>query len=104
MPAAHLARNLESMGFFPLTFAVFGILADKDIDGVIGHMKGVVDHWICCSLPGPRGSSAEDIEVRLRRAGIEDRTDARAGDRQQRCSRPDAVRGACAGPQQGRRE
>ena len=49
--AAHLARNLDSMGFFPLTFAVFGMLADKDIDAVIGHLKGNIDHWICCSLP-----------------------------------------------------
>jgi dihydrofolate synthase/folylpolyglutamate synthase len=77
--AAHLARNLESMGFFPRTFAVFGILADKDIEAVIGHMKAVVDHWICCSLPGPRGSSAEDLAARLRAAGVEDRIDAKAG-------------------------
>jgi dihydrofolate synthase/folylpolyglutamate synthase len=77
--AAHLARNLESMGFFPRTFAVFGILADKDVDAVIGHMKAVVDHWICCSLPGPRGSSAEDLAARLRAAGVEDRIDAKAG-------------------------
>ena len=77
--AAHLVRNLQSMGFFPLTFAVFGMLADKDIDAVIGHMKGVVDHWICCSLPGPRGSAAEDLAARLRAAGVEDRRDAKAG-------------------------
>jgi dihydrofolate synthase/folylpolyglutamate synthase len=77
--AAHLARNLESMGFFPYTFAVFGMLADKDVDAVIGHMKGVVDHWICCSLPGPRGSSAKDLAMRLRAAGIEDVVDAKAG-------------------------
>ena len=77
--AAHLARNLESMGFFPLTFAVFGMLADKDIDAVIGHMKGVVDHWICCTLPGPRGSSADDLATRLRAAGIADVVDRKAG-------------------------
>ncbi len=77
--AAHLARNLESMGFFPRTFAVFGMLADKDIDAVIGHMKGVVDHWICCTLPGPRGSSAQDLAARLRAAGIEDVVDRKAG-------------------------
>ena len=67
------------MGFFPVTFAVFGMLADKDIDAVIGHMKRVVDHWICCSLPGPRGSSAQDLAARLRAAGIEDVVDAKAG-------------------------
>ena len=77
--AAHLVRNLQSMGFFPLTFAVFGMLTDKDVDAVIGHMKGVIDHWICCSLPGPRGSTAQDLAARLRAAGVEDRKDARAG-------------------------
>jgi dihydrofolate synthase/folylpolyglutamate synthase len=77
--AAHLARNLQSMGFYRLTYAVFGMLADKDIDAVIAHLKGVVDHWICCSLPGPRGSSAQDLAARLRAAGVEDRQDARAG-------------------------
>ena len=77
--AAHLARNLDSMGFFPETFAVFGMLVDKDVDAVIGHLKKVVDHWICTSLPGPRGRSAEDLAARLRQAGIEDRDDARAG-------------------------
>ena len=77
--AAHLARNLQSMGFFEATYAVFGMLSDKDIDAVIGHLKDSVDHWICCSLPGPRGSAAEALAVRLRAAGIEDRDDARAG-------------------------
>ena len=32
--AAVLAQNLDSMGFFPRTFAVFGMLRDKDVDGV----------------------------------------------------------------------
>ncbi|MBA3478009.1 MAG: bifunctional tetrahydrofolate synthase/dihydrofolate synthase [Lautropia sp.] len=77
--AAHLARNLESMGFFPRTFAVFGMLSDKDIDAVIGHLKGAIDHWICCTLPGPRGSSSEHLAARLRAAGIEDRVDVRRG-------------------------
>jgi dihydrofolate synthase/folylpolyglutamate synthase len=77
--AAHLVRNLQSMGFFARTFAVFGMLSDKDIDAVIRHMQGAVDHWICCSLPGPRGSSAQDLAARLRAAGVEDKVDARAG-------------------------
>ena len=77
--AAHLVRNLQSMGFFERTYAVFGMLSDKDIDAVIAHLKGAVDHWICCSLPGPRGSAAQDLAARLRAAGVEDRSDPRAG-------------------------
>jgi dihydrofolate synthase/folylpolyglutamate synthase len=33
--AAHLAANLDNMGFFPETYAVIGMLADKDIDATI---------------------------------------------------------------------
>ncbi|MGE0801024.1 MAG: bifunctional tetrahydrofolate synthase/dihydrofolate synthase [Lautropia sp.] len=77
--AAHLARNLEQMGFFPRTFAVFGMLSDKDIDQVIARMKPVVDHWICCDLPGPRGCRGDELVARLRAAGVADEQDPRAG-------------------------
>jgi len=68
--AAHLAANLDNMGFFPYTFAVFGMLADKDIDATIAHLRSRVDHWLCVDLPGPRGSSAADLAARLRKAGV----------------------------------
>jgi len=68
--AAHLARNLESMGFFRRTWAVFGMLADKDVDAVIAHMKPLVNRWICCSLPGPRGGDAQWLAGRLHAAGV----------------------------------
>jgi len=68
--AAHLAANLDNMGFFPYTFAVFGMLADKDIDATIAHLRSRVDHWLCVDLPGPRGTSAADLAARLTKAGI----------------------------------
>lgn len=68
--AAHLAANLDNMGFFPETYAVFGMLADKDIDRTIAHLRGRVDHWICVDLPGPRGSAAQSLVDRLHAAGI----------------------------------
>ncbi len=68
--AAHLAANLDNMGFFPYTFAVFGMLADKDIDATISHLRSRVDHWLCVDLSGPRGSSAADLAARLRKAGV----------------------------------
>jgi dihydrofolate synthase/folylpolyglutamate synthase len=58
------------MGFFPYTFAVFGMLADKDIDATISHLRSRVDHWLCVDLSGPRGSSAADLAARLRKAGV----------------------------------
>ena len=64
--AAVLEKNLGNMGFHPYTYAVFGMLADKDIEGVVRHMVGRIDHWFCGGLPGARGVSAEALEARVR--------------------------------------
>jgi dihydrofolate synthase/folylpolyglutamate synthase len=45
-------------------------MLDKDIDGVIGHLKGVVDHWCVTDLPLPRAASSEQIQEKLLAAGI----------------------------------
>ncbi len=64
--AAVLEKNLGNMGFHPYTYAVFGMLSDKDIEAVVKHMAGRVDHWFCASLPGPRGLSGEQLAERVR--------------------------------------
>lgn len=69
--AGVLAENLGSMGYHPETWAVFGMLGDKDVEGVIGLMRKRIDHWLLADLPGPRGLSAEELAVRLRAAGVE---------------------------------
>ena len=63
---AHLAANLDGMGFFPYTYAVFGMLGDKDVAGAVAHLRERVDHWLCVDLPGPRGTKAEDLARILR--------------------------------------
>jgi len=68
--AAHLATNLEQMGFFPSTWAVFGAMGDKDIDGIVAAMAPVVSHWITVSLPGERAATGEALAARLRANGI----------------------------------
>ncbi|GHT97398.1 bifunctional folylpolyglutamate synthase/dihydrofolate synthase [Betaproteobacteria bacterium] len=67
--AGVLADNLSNMGFYPETWAVFGMLADKDVDGVIAALRTRVDHWLPCTLPGPRGLAAEALEAKLSAAG-----------------------------------
>jgi len=64
--AAVLAANLDGMGYFPATHAVFGMLRDKDIAGVIRHVAPHVDHWHVGSTHGPRGAAAEDVAQLLR--------------------------------------
>jgi dihydrofolate synthase/folylpolyglutamate synthase len=54
-----LAANLGDMGFHRNTWAVFGMLADKDIDGVIDAMRERVTHWLPCTLEGRRAASAD---------------------------------------------
>ena len=68
--AATLAQNLDNMGFHAYTYAVFGSMLDKDIDGVIEQMKGKVDHWYVCDLPLPRAASAAYLKDKIVEAGV----------------------------------
>jgi dihydrofolate synthase/folylpolyglutamate synthase len=67
--AAVLAENLDSMGFFPVTHAVFGMLRDKDIAGVVAKLVGRIDHWHVGPTPGDRGATAADVADIVRAAG-----------------------------------
>ncbi|KQP18070.1 bifunctional tetrahydrofolate synthase/dihydrofolate synthase [Pseudorhodoferax sp. Leaf267] len=58
---AALAANLDAMGFFPATHAVFGAMADKDIAGILQRMAPLVEHWYFCDLPTPRAARADDL-------------------------------------------
>lgn len=64
--AAVLAQNLDMMGFFPATHAVFGMLNDKDIEGVIQKVSDKIDHWHVAPIAGARGTPATDIAHRVR--------------------------------------
>ena len=68
--AATLAQNLDNMGFHPYTFAVFGAMRDKDIDGVIAQLKGRIDHWCLTDLPLPRAATAAELREKLLAAGV----------------------------------
>lgn len=56
-----LAENLGTMGFFDKTYAVLGMLADKDAAGSIAALRGRVAHWFLADLEGPRGLKAEAL-------------------------------------------
>ena len=63
--AAALAQNLGNMGFHRYTYAVFGIMADKDIEGVVAPMAGLIDHWCVADLPSPRSARSEELAQQL---------------------------------------
>lgn len=73
--AATLAQNLDNMGFHPYTYAVFGAMQDKDIEGIISHLKDRVDHWCVTDLPLPRAASAEQLKEKLIAAGLAPRNE-----------------------------
>ena len=60
---AALAANMDAMGFFPTTHAVFGAMADKDIPGLLAHIVPLVDVWHLCPLPNPRSAAVADLEA-----------------------------------------
>lgn len=66
--AAVTASNLDAMGFYPRTHAVFGVLRDKDIDGVIAEVFDRIDRWYLAPTPGERGCDAQALADRVRAA------------------------------------
>ena len=68
--AATLSQNLANMGYHPYTYAVFGAMQDKDIDGVVAQLKGQIDHWCLTDLPLPRAASAAYLQQKLLAAGV----------------------------------
>jgi dihydrofolate synthase / folylpolyglutamate synthase len=65
-----LAANLAGMSFHRNTWAVFGMLGDKDIDGVIDALRERVTHWLPCTLEGRRAASVDSLAARLRARGM----------------------------------
>ena len=58
---AALAANLDAMGFYPATHAVFGAMADKDLTPMLTKMAPLVDSWYFTDLPTPRAARAVDL-------------------------------------------
>ena len=68
--AGVLAENLGGMAFHPETWAVFGMLNDKDIAGVVERVRGRIYRWLVTGLPGPRGMGATGLAELLDELGI----------------------------------
>ncbi len=59
---AALSENLDAMGFYPTTHAVFGAMADKDVSAIMARVGVLVDRWYFCDLPTARAASALDLQ------------------------------------------
>lgn len=61
--AAALAENLDAMGFYPTTHAVFGAMADKDLRPMFERLNPLIDRWYFTDLPTERAASAADLQT-----------------------------------------
>ena len=68
--ARALAETLGEMGFFENTIAVFAMLADKDIAGVIDAIRHRVDRWHVAAADADRAASAASIAALLAQRGL----------------------------------
>ena len=59
---AALALNLDAMGFYPTTHAVFGAMADKDLLVMMERVGSVIDNWYFTDLPVPRAATAAQLQ------------------------------------------
>src|SRR5688572_27456184 len=68
--AEALAATLLQLGRSGRTFAVFAMLRDKDIAGVIGAVESCIDCWFVAGIDAPRGADAALLEQTLRRMNV----------------------------------
>ena len=61
---AALTANLDAMGYYPTTHAVFGAMADKDLAPMLARIMPLIDHWHFTDLPTPRAATAVDLQTR----------------------------------------
>ncbi len=61
---AALTANLDAQGFYPTTHAVFGAMADKDLEAMFRKIGLLVDRWYFTDLPIARAETAQGLAAR----------------------------------------
>lgn len=69
--ARALRRSLINLAFAQKRTAVFSMLSDKDIDGVLEIVKDQFDEWYIAPLDVPRGMTADALKAKLEQHHIE---------------------------------
>ena len=67
--ADYLAQRLEARAVTGKRLAVFGLLADKDLAGVLAPLQGIVAAWAVTPLGSPRTRPAAELATKLRALG-----------------------------------
>ena len=58
---AALTENLDAMGFYPCTHAVFGAMADKDLQTMLARIAPLIDRWYFTDLPTARAARGQQL-------------------------------------------
>jgi dihydrofolate synthase/folylpolyglutamate synthase len=62
---AALTANLDAMSYHPRTHAVFGAMADKDLNAMLAKISPLIDCWYVCDLPTPRAATAAALQSKI---------------------------------------
>ncbi len=68
--ARAFSESLATMPFSGCTYAVFSMLKDKDIAGVIQKIESLVDVWLLSPIHGSRGVCIDDLMEQFHIAGM----------------------------------
>lgn len=90
--ADYLASRLAARPLQRPRLAVFGLLVDKDLDGVVQPLLGEIAEWAVAPLPTPRSRPATELQAALSNLGASARSYA---------SIPDALQAQCERAQEG---
>lgn len=64
-----LADNLKKLPTCNKTFAVVGMLTDKDQENTLKALIKIIDHWATTNLDLPRGENGEELAAILKKLG-----------------------------------
>ena len=68
--AEYVTSRLNSEPCAGKTWMVLGMLADKDITEVLGHLKDLADQWLLVTLDVPRGQTSAALAEMLQQQGV----------------------------------
>ncbi len=68
--AQQLALYLRNRPHSGKNIALFSVLKDKDLQGIVTPFKNIIDQWAIISIDSERGQSAEEIKSELQKLGI----------------------------------
>ena len=68
--AVNLKKRLESLHPYKKITAIFSMMQDKDVTGIVEVLDDLVDHWVVCEMNAPRSHTVQTLQKKLMDYGI----------------------------------